>query len=167
MSGRTPFRLPAVWADACLIGKCDTRVARDDPEGPPGLSARQGLASQIVEAASQSTSEAFSNIYYGRVQIACGHMRAADGDPPAERVSLAYGLDRHKNKKRTFVWIESRGVQWVRGRHLRDWDKRLEFILYFIGQSQSFPNFTQNADIAIFTQRAYIVTVEERIHGYG
>jgi hypothetical protein len=48
-----------------------------------------------------------------------------------------------------------------------DRDKWPEFIANYIRQSQSFSNFTQSADIAIFTQRAYIVTVEERIHGYG
>ena len=35
-------------------------------------------------------------------------MRAADGDAPAERISLAYGLDSHENEKRTFSGAKSR-----------------------------------------------------------
>jgi len=34
-------------------------------------------------------------------------MRTADGDAPAERISLAYGLDSHENIKRTFLVMES------------------------------------------------------------
>ena len=37
-------------------------------------------------------------------------VRAPDGHAPAERISLAYGLDSHKNEKRTQPGPESRGL---------------------------------------------------------